>query len=85
MENAKEQLTPMSTLIKHDVDKRGKSVDIKYRSTIGELLYLMTSRHDIMFSVCICARFQANTKKLHLTIIKRMLRYHKDSLNIGLW
>ena len=47
-----------------DLDERGKTVDQTiYRSMIGSLLYLTTSRLDIMFSVCICARFQANPKE----------------------
>ena len=37
-----------------------------FRSTIGSLLYLTTSRLDIMFSVCLCARFQSNPKESHI-------------------
>ena len=52
--------TPMATTTKLDKDDQGKSVDIKlYRSMIGSLLYLTASRPDIMFSVCLCARFQS--------------------------
>ena len=61
MEDAKPTSTPMSTLTKLDNDEGGKPVDIKlYRSMIGSLLYLTTSRPNIMFSVCLCARFQSN-------------------------
>ena len=50
--------TPMSTSTKLDKDEKGKCVDIKsYRGMIGSLLYLTASRPDIMFSVCLCARF----------------------------
>ena len=38
-----------------------------------------------MFSVCMCARFQAAPRECHLTAIKRILRYLKYSPNIGLW
>ena len=42
-----------------------KSVDQKsYRGMIGSLFYLTASRPDIMFSVCLYARFQANPKNL---------------------
>ena len=55
--------TPMSTSTKLISDEKGKSVDIKlYRSMIGSLLYLTASKSDIMFSVCLCARFQSNLK-----------------------
>jgi hypothetical protein len=52
---------------------------------IGSLLYLIASRPDIMFSVCMCAWFQANPKKAHLRIVKRILRYVKHTPSIGLW
>ena len=52
---------------------------------IGSLLYLTASRPDIMFSVCLCARFQADPKECHLKAIKRILRYLKCTLNVGLW
>jgi hypothetical protein len=52
---------------------------------IGSLLYLTASRPDIMFSVCMCARFQVAPKECHLTDVKRIFRYLKYSPNIGLW
>jgi len=59
LEDSKVCNTPMATTTKLDKDDQGKNVDIKlYRSMIGSLLYLTASRPDIMFSVCLCARFQ---------------------------
>jgi hypothetical protein len=52
---------------------------------IGSLLYLTASRPDIMFSVCMCARFQSNPKKSHLHAVKRILRYLKHTPSVGLW
>jgi hypothetical protein len=40
---------------------------------------------DVMFSVCICARFQASPREAHLKAAKQILRYLKYTLNIGLW
>jgi hypothetical protein len=69
-----------------DLNEEGKSVDHKvYRSMIGSLLYLCASRPDIMLSVCMCARFQANPKDCHLIAIKRILRYLVHTPNLGLW
>ena len=54
----------MANGVKLDVDEKGKSVDQKqYRGMIGSLLYLTASRLDILFSVCLCARFQSNPKE----------------------
>jgi len=52
---------------------------------IGSLLYLCASRLDIMLSVCVCARFQANPKECHLVAVKRILRYLVLTPNLGLW
>ena len=69
-----------------NLDEGGKTVDqTLYRSMIGSLLYLTASRPDIMFSVCMCARFQANPKETHLVVVKRILRYLKHTPSIGLW
>ncbi|WVZ51933.1 hypothetical protein U9M48_003030 [Paspalum notatum var. saurae] len=78
--------TPMSTNEHLDADVDGKPVDqYTYRSMIGSLLYLTASRPDIMFSVCLCARFQAAPEESHLTAVKRILRYLKHTPSIGLW
>ena len=58
LEDAKTRKTPTAITTKLDKDEQGKNVDIKlYKSMISNLLYLTTSRLDIMFSVCLCAKF----------------------------
>ncbi|CAM8940819.1 unnamed protein product [Rhodiola kirilowii] len=56
-----------------------------YRGMIGSLLYLPASRPDIMYSVCLCARFQANPRETHLKAVKRILRYLKGTDTLCLW
>jgi hypothetical protein len=69
-----------------DLDTGGKSiVKILYRSMIGSLLYLCASRLDIMLSVCMCARFQANPKEVHLRVVKRIMRYLVYTPKFGIW
>jgi hypothetical protein len=86
MTDAKPIKTPMGTNGHLDLDTRGKSVDQKvYRSMIGSLLYLCASRPDIMLSVCMCARFQADPKKVHLRAVKRIMRYLVYTPKFGLW
>ncbi|GJS31077.1 retrovirus-related pol polyprotein from transposon TNT 1-94 [Tanacetum coccineum] len=67
LEDSKPTKTPMSTEIKLTKDDEADSMDsTKYRDMIGSLLYLITSRPDIIFSVCLCAHFQENPKTTHL-------------------
>jgi hypothetical protein len=86
MKDAKPIKTPMGTNGHLDLNTGGKSVDQKvYRSMIGSLLYLCASRPDIMLSVCMCARFQADPKEVHLRAVKRILRYLVHTPKFGLW
>ena len=86
LEGCKKIATPMATSTKLDVDEEGKSVDQKiYRGMIGSLLYLTTSRPNIQFSVCLCARFQAKLKESHLIAVKRIFRYLTEIVYVGLW
>ncbi|GJX04605.1 hypothetical protein Tco_0190521, partial [Tanacetum coccineum] len=56
-----------------------------YRSMIGSLMYLTTSRPDIMFAVCACSRYQVTPKSSHLSAVKRIFRYLKGKPKLGLW
>jgi hypothetical protein len=86
MKNGKPIKTPMGTNGHLDLDTGGNIIDQKvYRSMIGSLLYLCASRPDIMLSVCMCARFQANPKEVHLRAMKRIMRYLIYTPKFGLW
>nr|GEV34713.1 hypothetical protein [Tanacetum cinerariifolium] len=76
--------TPMAT--KHlDADLSETSIDqTKYRSMVGALMYLTASRPDIMHATCYCARYQAKPTKKHLTVVKRIYQYLKDTIYVGL-
>nr|GEV05601.1 hypothetical protein [Tanacetum cinerariifolium] len=67
-------------------DPDGEDVDVHtYKSMIGLLMYLTSSRPDIMFAVCACACFQVKPKASHLHAVKRILRYLKGKPHLGLW
>jgi hypothetical protein len=86
MEDSKAMATPMSTTTALDMDEEGEHVDQKeYRSMIGSLLYLMATRPDIQFSVCLCARFQASPRTSHRQAVKRIFRYLHHTPDFGLW
>nr|GEV02016.1 hypothetical protein [Tanacetum cinerariifolium] len=78
--------TPMETSKPLMKDENAKDVDVHlYRSMIGSLMYLTSSRPDIMFVVCACARFQVTPKLPHLHTMKRIFRYLKGQPKLGLW
>ncbi|KAL8148289.1 hypothetical protein AgCh_005603 [Apium graveolens] len=85
MQDCSTASTPMATAIKLDKDT-GTSVDITdYRGMIGSLLYLTTSRPDIMYATCRCVRFQADSREPHLTAVKRIFKYLKGIADLELW
>nr|GEV76449.1 Gag-Pol polyprotein [Tanacetum cinerariifolium] len=78
--------TPMEIKDKLDLDQNKTPVDAtKYRSMIGALMYLTSSRPDIVHSTCLCARYQAKPTEKHLKEVKRIFRYLKGTVNTGLW
>ncbi|GKA28414.1 hypothetical protein Tco_0714582 [Tanacetum coccineum] len=69
-----------------DVDLSGTPVDqTKYRSMVGALMYLTTSRPYVVHATCYCARYQAKPTEKHLTAVKWIFWYLKDTINMGLW
>ncbi|GJR52766.1 retrovirus-related pol polyprotein from transposon TNT 1-94 [Tanacetum coccineum] len=77
--------TPMAT--KHlDADLSRTPVNqMKYHSMVGALMYLTASRLDIVHATCYCARYQARPTEKHLTAVKWIFRYLKNTINMGLW
>ncbi|GKF35784.1 hypothetical protein Tco_0112542 [Tanacetum coccineum] len=77
--------TPMATKHLH-ANLSGTPVDqTKYHSMIRVLMYLTTSRPDIVHATCYYARYQAKPTEKHLTAVKRIFRYLKNTINMGLW
>ncbi|WVZ94205.1 hypothetical protein U9M48_040126 [Paspalum notatum var. saurae] len=86
MGDSKPITTPMSTNTALDADEDGETVDQKkFRGMIGSLLYLMATRPDIQFAVCLCARYQASPRASHRQAVKRIFRYLKFTSELGLW
>ena len=76
----------MTTWCKLRKDDESKEVDQKlYRSMIGSLLYVTTSRPDVMQAVRLVTWFQTNPKETHVLAIKRIFRYLKGTTEFGLW
>ncbi|GJU45471.1 retrovirus-related pol polyprotein from transposon TNT 1-94 [Tanacetum coccineum] len=85
-----ESCDPVGTLMeikdKLDLDQHRSLVDaMKYRSMIGALMYLTSSRPDIVHATCLCARYQAKPTEKHLKEVKRIFHYLWGTVNMGLW
>nr|GEX79671.1 hypothetical protein [Tanacetum cinerariifolium] len=86
MKNCDTIPTPMVEQAKLKLDLVGKPVDhTDYRSMIGSLMYVTSSRPDIMFATCMCARYQANPNEHHVSAVKRIFHYLKGTINLSLW
>nr|GEX47558.1 retrovirus-related Pol polyprotein from transposon TNT 1-94 [Tanacetum cinerariifolium] len=78
--------TPMEVKDKLDLDQIGTPVyATKYCSMIGALMYLTSSRTDIVHATCLCAQYQAKPTKKHLKKVKRIFLYLRGTVNTGLW
>ncbi|GJT41322.1 retrovirus-related pol polyprotein from transposon TNT 1-94 [Tanacetum coccineum] len=80
--------TPMVEKSKLDKDPQGKAVDsTHYRGMVGTLMYLTSSRPNLnlVYVICMCARYQAWPTKKHLHAVKRIFRYLRGTVNRGLW
>ncbi|GKA45598.1 retrovirus-related pol polyprotein from transposon TNT 1-94 [Tanacetum coccineum] len=78
--------TPMVDRLKLDEDPLGILVDrTRFRSMVGSLMYLTANRPDLVFDVCMCARYHALPTKKHLKALKRVFWYLIGSINWGLW
>nr|GEW32241.1 hypothetical protein [Tanacetum cinerariifolium] len=78
--------TPMVKKSKLDEDTQGKSVNpTHYRGIVGTLMYLIASRPDLTFVVCMCARYQAKPTEKHLHAVKKIFKYLRGTINRGLW
>nr|GFA48216.1 hypothetical protein [Tanacetum cinerariifolium] len=78
--------TPMEIQDKLVLDQNGTPVNAtKYHSMIGALMYLTSSRPDIVHSTCLCARYQAKPTEKHLNEVERIFHYLQGTVNTGLW
>ena len=86
MEDSKHVGTPMVIGCKLSKDDESLEADhTMFRSMIGSLLYVITTRPDVMQVVGLVARFQSAPKETHVTSVKRILKYLKSTMEYGLW
>ncbi|KAI5332873.1 hypothetical protein L3X38_023002 [Prunus dulcis] len=81
---AKPCSTPLGSS-KLDLDSPALSDPTFYRSTVGALQYLTWTRPDLAFAVNQVCQHMHNPRESHLAAVKRILRYLKGTLHLGLW
>jgi hypothetical protein len=78
--------TPMVVDCKLSKDDISANVDQRtYRSIIGSILYITTSRPDIMQVVGMVGHYQSTPKQSHLEFVKRIFKYLKGTMTYGIW
>nr|GEY55792.1 hypothetical protein [Tanacetum cinerariifolium] len=78
--------TPLVEKSKLDEDSQGKAVDpTRYHGMVGTLMYLITSRPDLIFVICMCGRYQAKPTEKYLHVVKGIFKYLRGTVNRGLW
>ncbi|GKF18342.1 hypothetical protein Tco_0063260 [Tanacetum coccineum] len=85
-----ESCDPVDTRIveksKLDEDPQGKAVDpTHYRGMVGTLMYLTSSRPDLIYAICMYAQYQARPTEKNLQAVKRIFQYLRGTVNQGLW
>jgi hypothetical protein len=75
-------IVPGCKLIRNET---GKATDTKsYKQMVGSLMYLLATRPDLAFSVCLVARFMERPTEMHVAAIKRIMRYLKGTSSMGI-
>jgi len=86
MEECNPVTTPTEFGVRLTIAEEGKKVNSTlYKHIVGSLMYLTTTRPDIMFSVCLISRYMENPTETHLFAAKRILRYLQGTRYLGLF
>ncbi|GKV32259.1 hypothetical protein SLEP1_g40876 [Rubroshorea leprosula] len=85
MKNCNSVTTPVDKGVKLVKDLGGRFVDSKqYTQIVGSLMYLTTTRPDIMHGISLISGYMEHPKELHLKTVKRILRYLCGTTDFGL-
>ncbi|GJX60805.1 retrovirus-related pol polyprotein from transposon TNT 1-94 [Tanacetum coccineum] len=72
----------LSSFLSHNISPKVQLIQHSSHGKLGTTYYC---RPDLIYAVCLCARYQAKPTKKHLQAVKRIFRYLKGTINMGLW
>ncbi|PNX58520.1 type I inositol 145-trisphosphate 5-phosphatase 12-like protein, partial [Trifolium pratense] len=75
-------IVPGCKLVKNE-NEEGTDATL-YKQMVGCLMYLLATRPDLGYSVCLVARFMDRPTEIHVTAVKRIMRYLKGTLSFGI-
>lgn len=85
MESSNGVKNPIVPGVKLSKKGGGVAVDTTlYKQIIGSLMYLTVTRPDLAFVVGLASRFMENPTEAHFAVVKRVLRYVKDTIELGI-
>ncbi|XP_045802570.1 uncharacterized mitochondrial protein AtMg00810-like [Trifolium pratense] len=86
MENCNPVGTPTEPGLKLSSDLDGERIDNTYfKQIVGSLMYLTTTRSDIMYVVCFISRYMESPTELHLKVAKKVFHYLKGTTDFGIF
>ena len=86
MEKSNSVKNPIVPGVKLMKNEEGVKVDATmYKQLVGSLMYMTATRPDLMYVVCLLSRFMSTPTELHLQAAKRVLRYLKGTINLGVF
>ncbi|GAU30667.1 hypothetical protein TSUD_31390 [Trifolium subterraneum] len=85
MENCNKVCNPIVPSCKLIKNENGKAKDATlHKQMVGCLMYLLATRPDLAYSVCLVARFMERPTEIHFAAVKRIMRYLKGTLSFGI-
>jgi hypothetical protein len=85
MEECNKVCSPIVLRTKLVKDESRRAVNpTEYKQMIGCLMYLLATRPDLAFSVCLAARYMERPTEMHMATVKRIMRYLKGTLSLGI-
>lgn len=83
MDQCNKACNPIVSVCRLNKDGNGKPIDAtSYKQMVGSLMYLLATRSNLAYSVCLVARYTERSTEIHLAGTKKILRHLKETMNL---